>query len=71
LCQYLIFAYPVAVVAVAYALFVRQGRPFAWTAYGLLVIAALFLWTLGGKELSQCILIILGLIAVLGWLRRK
>jgi hypothetical protein len=71
LCQYLILAYPAAFVAVAYALAVGRGRPFAWTAFGLLAIPALFVWAMGGKEVAWCALIILGLIAVLGWLRRE
>ncbi len=73
LCQYLVLSYPLAVIAVGYAFFAGRGRRWAWVAYGLLVPPTLLVWAAGGKEFASCIVIILGLIAVLGWydLRRR
>jgi len=67
LCQYLVLSYPIAVIAVGYAFFAGRGRRWAWVAYGLLLPPVLFMWAAGGKEYADCILIILGFIAVLGW----
>jgi hypothetical protein len=67
LCQYLILAYPAAVIAVVYVFFEGRVRRLAWIAYGLLVVQALFLFAVGAEEMALVILILLGFVAVLGW----
>ncbi len=67
MCQYLILAYPVAVIAVSYAFLVGRGRLRTWIAYGLLVLQALLLWMVGGREMALVILVLLGFIGILGW----
>lgn len=71
LCQYLLFAYPFAVVAVAYAFYAGRGRRWTWAAYGLVALPWVLLlpWALGPLGLAGTFC--MGLLGWYGWLKRE